>query len=528
MKAQRIVVGQGSAQTMPCCLSSSRRGLRNLAFCLVFLPLAFGRTAAQDDIAGQTSEVQQDTTLSSPTTPAGGPPADDVRNADIPPEAPSVLLISAAVSESGETQPGSTPGSSSSLYSQSRFSGSANLLKFWGRSVTGVDYIGGGIFGGLYTQQIQQLTVGQRFLWTTRQLTLTDSLGTYPGGTFGASAFGGSSIYNLIFAGTDVLSPTTPDLYLLSGLNTISGIGQGSHLTNVTQAEFNQVLSPRSSVTFAAAYGFTDYSGAPNLINSRQIALLANYSYQLSPRSSVGILYGYQDFRFPETTQGKLHANQLLVLFQRQMSKRLTLGGGAGPEFADLTQLVEFKFFNPPLFITLKTSQVNLTAYGLAQYRLKKSSMAVSYHRLVSNGSGFTTGTNSDIVQGTINRGIARAWRGNVDVGYARLKELASSSVGSLPGSFQYWYAGAGIQRPLADHFGIFASYQANFENLRGSFCGGGSVCSGLWNIFSIGLSWYASPIRLGRGSDENGSKDTTSDQPGTDDLQQPPLQWWR
>jgi hypothetical protein len=148
---------------MPLCPPSSRIGLRELAFCLVFVVLTLGTVVGQDQV-GQNPENPQDSTFPSSKTAAdiGASNADDNAKSDVPPESPSFLLSNVAVSEGGQTRPGATPGSPTDFSSEARVSGSANLLKFWRRSVTALDYVGSGLFSSSYNQDIQQLTVGQR------------------------------------------------------------------------------------------------------------------------------------------------------------------------------------------------------------------------------------------------------------------------------------------------------------------------------------------------------------------------------
>ena len=65
-----------------------------------------------------------------------------------------------------------------------------------------------------------------------------------------------------------------------------------------------QELTPRSSLTLAGSYGLLHFvNDVPNSINSRQVSGQAGFNYQLNRADQIGIVYGFQDFHFPERSE---------------------------------------------------------------------------------------------------------------------------------------------------------------------------------------------------------------------------------
>jgi len=435
----------------------------------------------------------------------------DAAPGDPPAGTPSFLLGGLFVSESAQTEPNLA--GQPSVYSVPRVLAKVDLLKLWHRSVTAFNYIGGGIFYPSGAQQIQQFTASQRFLMGRRQLTLSDSYGYFYGGSFGASSLGGGGLSNLISpAGAG--GPVSPGSPIFSGATNFGGIGTGPSLTNVGQAVFADALTRRSSVVLASFYGITSYkSNGEGLISSRQFSGVVAYNYQLSPRSAVSVLYGYRAFRYPYSATTSIADNLVHLSYQRRLSNRMRIALGVGPETTSLTTRMQI-IRTPPTFLTVNTNQVNASVSGSLGYSWGRIQSAFSYQRLTTGGSGVSAGANSDIAQGSATRRVFGAWEGSLDSGYARLRQIGSVS-STAAASYHYWYAGAAVRRNLPNNLGFFASYQYNKENSNNSLCAVNHVCGSGRNIFLVGLSWRARPIRLDHGGEDVGTD--TSDTSAAD-----------
>lgn len=442
---------------------------------------------------GQGSIPQTDLGQDSVTQSVEAPTISGLDQSSIDPtQAPSrsCLLAGIHVSEGAESDPSWMQGFSSQTASVTNLLGSFSLLKSRRNSETAIDYMGGDTVYSEYAgerphnQQFEKLNADERILWSKGQLAFRDSF--YTGdGDFGSSSFGGVGAYNSTGVGAGI--PANTGVSDFFGASQFGEVSQAAYVTNASVVDATQALTPRSSVYVAGDYSLTDYlSDTESLFNSRQISAQAGYDHQLSRPAEIEAVYGYQVFKFPESGVGKLVANSVQLAYQRRVSGRLDLLLGAGPEFVNLSG-----------GISGKTLQITATVQASLRYRWQKSSLSLSYNRLVSAGSGFFAGGISQIALLSLSRNITRSWRTILDGGYTKVSGIGLSASGTPATSYEYGYAGAAIQRQLGRSVTAFASYQFNNENFGG--CGATQNCIPPLHpqIVLIGFDWYIRPVRL-------------------------------
>ncbi|MGA9708810.1 MAG: hypothetical protein WBQ87_14055 [Candidatus Sulfotelmatobacter sp.] len=383
-------------------------------------------------------------------------------------------------SEGAESDPDWISGDSSQVSSVTNLSGSLSLLKVRRRSESAIDYAGGDTlfssYGGLelYNQQFHKLNADQTLLWPRGQLAVKDSLYYIGKGDFAAS-FGGT--------GAEVPPETGVSSFFGAGQN---GIVQEPYITNVSEANVGEALTPRSSAHLAAAYAITDYIGnTESLFNSRQVSGQAGYNYQLSRIAGIGAEYGFQKFEFPVGGVGDLVANSVQLVYRRNLSGRMDLVVGAGPELIGVNG-----------GINGKVQQVTATTQASFRYRWEKSTVNVSYNRLLTAGSGFLAGGLTDTALFSIDRSVSRVWRTALNAGYTKSSGVGLSSAGIPGNSYQNWFAGVEVRRSLGRSLNAFASYQFNDQSL-GSCASTGCTPAVSPQVFLIGFDWYIRPVRL-------------------------------
>jgi hypothetical protein len=134
----------------------------------------------------------------------------------------------------------------------------------------------------------------------------------------------------------------------------------------------------------------------------------------------------------------------------------------------------------------------------MLRYKFPLTSLAVSFQRYNTNGSGIFAGAETNIAQLDVARPITRVWDLFADVGYSRNSELQVPGAVVNATSFSYEYAGAGVHRQFTRSLRGFISYQ--FNNLGfDTTCSPGSACNNMAHnqVGSIGLDWTPRPIRL-------------------------------
>jgi hypothetical protein len=398
----------------------------------------------------------------------------------------SYLLARISGSEGAESNPGYISGDSSQISSVTSLTGNLSLLKSQRRFETAIDYIASDTlyssYGGLsrYNQPLQLLDADERIRWSRGQLTFRDSLNYSSEANFGVPSFAGPG-------GTGVGAglPSNTGVSDFFGASQFGEVGQAGYITNASAADLTQALTPRSSAYLAGAYSITDYlENNEGLFNSRQVSAQAGFNYQLSRRDGIGVLYGYQTFDFPGSNVGNEVTNSVQFTYQRRVTGRMDLVLGVGPELTNLSTG------------SGRQSQFTAIVQAALGYRWKRSSLNFSYNRLMTAGSGYFAGGISNIAIFSLNRNIFRSWGATLNSGYTKVSGIGLTSAETSASSYQYWFAGAAVQRRLGRSLSAFASYQFNDENFG---CGGSTSCTPAVHpqVALIGFSWSIRPVRL-------------------------------
>jgi hypothetical protein len=492
---------------------------------LVVLLLALGTGWAQESGPAPSSSDAQNRTEPAPalgpvptsTQLDENPPISGLDQPSLEPKAAarSFLLPGVVVSQSVDSNAEGSTGASA-VRGVTRAFGTLTLERVWSKYAAALDYIGGGGFfsggGGRKNALVQELEAYQRIAWRTGQLSIRDAFSYLPEGSFGYQTYGGASSYNsgLPYNGPGGLSPGGFGAGGFFGGGQFGTLGQNPRITNTALAEAIQALSPRSSVTVAGSYSLTHFTdnaidtlnGVPTLlINANQITVQAAYNYQISRHDQVGVLYGFQDFKFPQLAAGDFIAHIWQLLYGHRISGRMDFLLGAGPELV-IRSSSEFG----------NSRTLSISGRASLRYRLRRGAATLSYSRFTTSGSGFFPGANSDIVRVSLSEPLSRKWDATVDIGYAHNRRIQPCPIGTsvlqlcnqqagvtTATSYGYIYAGAAAHRKLGRNFDFFFSYQFNDLAFNNSFCGTTGPCNrtSQRHVATAGLGWHPRPIRL-------------------------------
>jgi hypothetical protein len=439
---------------------------------------------------------------------AENPPISSMDAASLEPNLrPRSLFVAGVVgSESLDTNVNEEATGNTSLHSVTRLLGGATLQRLWSRYDFGAAYVGGvGFYPGVspVVRNIQELQAQQSVSWKTGQASLRDSFSYLPEGSFGAGAYGGASGFQLGLGGLDqgigMVGMNFGGQYGVLGSAQYGTLGEAPRITNVTLLNVVQELSPRSAITVGGSYGVVHFTG-PNqfgFINSALAGAEAGYSYAVTRRDQVGLIYGYRAFRYPAPFEG-IDTHILQALYGHRVSGRMDLVLGAGPQWTIFTGNNSGSSAGtvPP---TTDANRLTVSARASLTYRFSRTYADLSYHRMDTTGSGLFAGALSDIVRASLVHEVARRWHATVDVGFAHNDRLQNGSQQVAAGSFDYIFAGGGIEREFNRSFGIFASYQYNHQILNDYKCSGDTVCNGGTSrqVVTFGATWHIQPIRL-------------------------------
>jgi len=410
----------------------------------------------------------------------------------------SYLQPGAHVSESVDSNIANSLGGSE-VNSITRVEGSLELQRLWSHYDLSLDYLGGvGNYNasGVGIRQIQELGVYQKVSWKRGELGVRDAFSYLPEGTFGSS-YGSVSQNGAGLGGVGVFF----------GGSALGSLGQVPRILNLSLVDVVETLSPKSSITATAGYGFAHYlqndptSGAP-LIGSSQITGQLGYSRVINAHDQVAFIYGYQGFNF--STNETFHSNVMQLMWGHRISGRMDFLAGVGPQFTEINEQVSF------LGLPFSTHDLIISAVGRARlrYQFTRSSLYASYEHYLTSGAGFFAGAKTDLVHVEVNRPLNRVWNAFTDVGYSHNTRVTpptctAAASSDCPGvnasTYQTSFIGVGLQRHFGRSFHAFASYQFNELVFDSSYCGTTAACNRISNreVGTIGVDWTPRPIRL-------------------------------
>jgi hypothetical protein len=361
--------------------------------------------------------------------------------------------------------------------------GDLSLLDAWSHTLLSVNYSGGGFFStdpaqgnGQYQEFAAAYEIDQR-RW---QALFIDEFSHLPQSGFG---FGGTS--GIGFPGiTGTLSVPLP------GLQTVFAPGQtilsatGPRSSNSAAAQVTYKLSKRGSVTIAGVYGLLRFA-EPGNINSDTDILNAGYNYALSLKDTMGLIYRFSAYHFPGDPQA-LGDQVVQMAYGRKITGRLALQLTGGPEITS---------FRVP--INGSSRRVSISSMASLVYAFPRGTVALTYSHGVSNGSGLLSGAITDQVNNTWSRQFTRSWRGTINIGYAKNRQLLAIS-GFVSPSYNTLIAGAGLSRPLGRRATFSLAYQAQLQSANVALCNGPNCgTSALVNQIFTTIQWHARPLVL-------------------------------
>ncbi|MGA7818125.1 MAG: hypothetical protein WCA99_13825 [Candidatus Sulfotelmatobacter sp.] len=399
--------------------------------------------------------------------------------------------------------------------------GSLDLQRLWSNYDLSLSYLGGvGYYNinGLGLEQIEELGLSQKITWKRGTLGIRDAFSYQPEGTFGSSYGSVASVG----AGLTGLSA-------IFGGAGLGALGQVPRIMNLSLINMVQNLTPKSSITAAAGYGFVHFldnkpGTGSSFIGNGELTAEVAYDRLLGPHDQAAIMYAYQAFSF--STGVNFHSNVIQLMWGHRISGRMDFLVSAGPQFTQIDDVLTAVSSPtsadtiPPcqlggsltnLVLECPTNDFRVGVAGRAslRYKFPKTSLDLNYDHYLTSGAGFFAGSESDIAHLTVTRSLGRIWTGFSDMGYSRnsrvlpstcaLGQSQSTCSGVGANVYQYGFAGVGVRRNFGRNFKAYASYQFNYLIFDDSFCETTSPCArtSQRHVGTIGLDWTPRPIRL-------------------------------
>ncbi|HXW89076.1 MAG TPA: hypothetical protein VEK33_00880 [Terriglobales bacterium] len=347
-------------------------------------------------------------------------------------------------------------GGGTAIGSITRGYGALELSRTWRHYGLSLGYLGGGTLysaGSDKLQQAQHAAMQQEVNWNKGRLQAADVFSYLQQSGFGGLPFGGLGLFDLGIG--NFLSLVSLTHFGLLNPSQFASFANTPRISNVAIVEADQQLSSRSSLTALVSDGRLHFFSSGLLDDQQNLAELG-YNYQLSNRSTIAVAGAYQVFGIGGVSSA-LSNEFANVIYQRQVSRRLSFVAGGGPLWTTFS-----KVFSAP--------GRQLSGMGLATvaYELRRSRLALNFLSYENAGSGYLVGAHTNRVTLGVEHEFSRNWIGDMNAGYARSTALEQLTVliFKLPvrSGFDSSYVNLHLTRQLNEHLLAFATYTLTDE----------------------------------------------------------------
>jgi hypothetical protein len=365
-------------------------------------------------------------------------------------------------------------------------SAGVNVHRITGISDLSVGYTAGGVYSDAYASGngvTQALNLADKLSFRRSTFSFFDQANYLPESAFGLGVGGAG------------LALSTPGLSFNPGQTVLTGGGQ--MLSNADAVELDELLTPRSSLTFAGGYSLLHYFGAStDLLNYGMVNARGGYNYKISPNNSLALLYTFSDYRYANSGQSMMdHALQ--ISFGRILTQKLAFQAAGGP-------LEVFSTFSPTVAgatggqggtTLVSESQLLWSVNSSLQYQQRRYGLGLAYSHGVNGGSGVLLGSEMDTVTGSLTRQMSRTFSSGFSGGYSKDRGLPGEGAFAAQ-SYGYWFGGLNLTEPIGSTLGLTLSYQVQYQTSNAAACVG-SICGEnvLRHMISVGLGWHQRPL---------------------------------
>ncbi len=171
-------------------------------------------------------------------------------------------------------------------------------------------------------------------------------------------------------------------------------------------------------------------------------------------------------------------------MYGRKITGRIALQLYGGPDVATLR-----------VPVNNSTNRVSESGGASLTYALNRGSMALTYDRGISGGSGVFAGANTNQLQYSLGHQLSREWAASLNLGYSRNGSVVSTASSQ---AYNSWYVGGGLSRPFGRNSNFTIGYNAQIQTSNQAVCAAGA-CSTNFTLqqITLGLQWRARPFVL-------------------------------
>jgi hypothetical protein len=356
--------------------------------------------------------------------------------------------------------------------------GTLDLNHVSNRSELLLHYSGGGMFSPYLNSAIQDLEFSYNYKWQRWSLLLGDEVSFLSESPFGFGGVGG-----LQFLSGD--SPFAPggSLSSILGPNQTIPTIMVPRLSNMLVSQIEYKVSPRASWTASGSYGTLNFFGV-GFINSTDTLFQTGYNYSISPQSTVAVIYTFDDFRYPQFPQ-TIEYHALKLGYARYVTGKLSFRLAAGPSAVMLRGA-----------FTGYANNLSWVLDSALNYKWDRTTLLLSYDRLVTGGSGVLVGAQTGHVEATVERTMGPRWRLSASLGYASNGSLIPNTASSDFQHYNSWYVAVRVNRQMRPGTNLFVGYGAGLEAANAAGCTSPNCSTNfISHQFSVGFNFGLRPI---------------------------------
>src|SRR5271156_3446415 len=278
----------------------------------------------------------------------------------------------AAVSETVDSNPGSTTTGNGSWGTWTSILGGIDIHRVSGVSDLMVSYTGGGMFStgnsSASNGVIQELNFKDKFLFRRSVLSVFDQVSYLPESSFGFAGTAGATLPG-VGNGVGLGSGFTPGQSILTP--------EGQNLSNAFDAELDTKLTSRTSLTLVGGYSLLHYFD-DNLLNFGDATFQAGYNYQLTRKDTLAVSYNFSAIRYSNVDQS-LNLNTIQGSYARRITGRLAFQISAGPQFVS-SRFPITSSTSSTVSSETSSSQLYWTLNASLRYQLKHAAISAAYN----------------------------------------------------------------------------------------------------------------------------------------------------
>ncbi|HTQ87566.1 MAG TPA: hypothetical protein VMI93_15210 [Candidatus Solibacter sp.] len=320
--------------------------------------------------------------------------------------------------------------------------------------------------------------------------------------------------WNLLFGENFSYSPNS--IFGLGGLGYLgntTGLGLGGVTGfNPSQIPTQTIVSPNvsqfsSASAFQAQYfinGSSSVNGSvivgflhffdDELLNTRTISTRIGYDRSFSPRDTISLSYLATLLDYPSGIPG-FTSHYIQLGYRRILTGRLQLTVSAGPSISQFTTMTG------QTTVPGGSTVVDFALFSSLDYKLRDGALSAQYTHSVGGGSGYFVGSITDQFTGNFSRHLTRVVSGSLSGGYARNESLQQTSgvTGNTQSSFNTWFAGGSISRPIGHYSSISFAYNASRQTSNTTMCANMLACGpiALVQVIGVTFNWSTRPFKL-------------------------------